>query len=317
MRLDDFLHGKKTIGIAGHIHPDGDCVGSNLGVYNYIRTVDPSIDVSVYLEPIPNIFKFLKGADQIQTADPHSERVFDLFIVLDCGDTGRLGDAAVYFEHAKETLCIDHHLSNSSFADHNHIVPDASSTCELVFDLTDPDNIDCAIAECLYTGIIHDTGLFQYDCTSRHTMEAAGVLMEKGIDFSKIVDQTFNAKTFEQNRIMGRALLDARRYQNNRVIASVVTAEEMKEYSVLPKHLDGIVSQLRETKDVFAALFLYEQGNGVYKVSARASCDINLVTIAARYGGGGHAKAVGFTIQGDPWEAAERLAGEIAVLLDE
>ena len=169
MKLDAIIEDKNVIGIAGHVRPDGDCVGSTLAVYNYIKDNYPEKDVRIYLEPIPNIFKFLKRADEIRS-DYKDDVVFDLFIAEDCGDLGRLGNAAKYFENAKSTLCIDHHVSNSSFADENYIFPKASSTCELVFELIDRQKLTLQIAECLYTGMVHDTGVFQYSCTSAKTM---------------------------------------------------------------------------------------------------------------------------------------------------
>ena len=204
INLDSILREKNSVGIAGHVRPDGDCVGSTLAMYNYIRKYFPNIDVKLYLEPIPNIFKFLKNSENICN-DCVEENQFDLFISLDCGDTGRLGTAAKYFEGAKETLCIDHHISNCAFADNNYIEPHASSTCELIFELIGKDKIDKEIAECLYTGMVHDTGVFQYSCTSAKTMAIAGILMDKGIDYPKIVDDTFYTKTFNQNKILGFA----------------------------------------------------------------------------------------------------------------
>ena len=297
--LDEVIQGMYSIGIAGHVRPDGDCVGSCLGVYNYIRTYYPDIDVRIYLEPIPNIFKFMNDSFQIRS-EYTDEIIFDLFIALDCGDAGRLGEANKYFESARHTVCIDHHLSNQSFAEQNYIFPEASSASELVFELLDPEKITKEIAECLYTGIVHDTGVFQYSCTSAKTMNIAGILMDKGIDYSRIIDETFYAKTFEQNQVLGYALLNSRLYLDGKVIASCVTDEVMHTYHVLPKHLDGIVSQLRVTKGVEVAIFLYQTGDNSFKVSTRASGDVNLAEIAMKFGGGGHAKAAGFSMDGDP-----------------
>ena len=297
MKLDAIIEDKNLIGIAGHVRPDGDCVGSTLAVYNYIKDNYPEKDVRIYLEPIPNIFKFLKRADEIRS-DYKDDVIFDLFIAEDCGDLGRLGNAAKYFENAKSTLCIDHHVSNSSFADENYIFPKASSTCELVFELIDIQKLSLQIAECLYTGMVHDTGVFQYSCTSAKTMEIAGVLMETGIDYPKIVDDTFYTKTFGQNKILGLALLNAELYLDGAVIATVVFQEDMKRFSVLPKHLDGIVNQLRVTKDTKIALFLYENEDGTFKGSLRVNGDTNVADIAAQFGGGGHVKAAGFSIEG-------------------
>lgn len=308
--LDSKLQGAKSIGIAGHVRPDGDCAGSTLAVYNYIKDNYPEIDTQIYLEPIPNIFKFLQRSEEIRSEYPQGLQ-FDLFISLDCGDTGRLGNAAAYFEAAKHTICIDHHVSNQAFADDNYIFPDASSTCELVYALLDKDKITREIAECLYTGIVHDTGVFQYSCTSASTMNVAGELMERGIDYTKIIDETFYTKTYNQNRILGQALLNSRLYLDGQAIVSVITAAEMKMFEVLPKHLDGIVNQLRVTKDVRVAIFLYENEDGSFKVSTRASDDTDLAQLAMHFGGGGHVKAAGFTMYGSITEIVDEIIAEL------
>ena len=308
--LDSQLEGVTTVAIAGHVRPDGDCVGSCLATYNYIRTQFPQIQAVVYLEPIPNLFKFMAGADEIRN-DCLEDVSYDLFITLDCGDLGRLGAAAKYFESAKKTVCIDHHVSNQSFADENYIFPDASSTSELIFDLIDTDKITKEIAECIYTGIVHDTGVFQYSCTSAYTMEIAGILMEKGIDFPKIVDKTFFEKTYEQNRILGCALLKSQLHLGGTCISTVITRKEMEEYGVLPKHLEGIVSQLRSTKGVETAIFLYENEDGAYKVSMRSASVVDVAEIAVKFGGGGHARAAGITMSGEPEEIMAKLLTEV------
>lgn len=308
--LDSQLEGVRTVAIAGHVKPDGDCVGSCLAAYNYIRTQFPKIQAVVYLEPIPNLFKFMAGADEIQN-DCSEDVSYDLFVALDCGDIGRLGAAAKYFTTAKKTICIDHHVSNQSFADENYIFPDASSTSELIFDLIEIEKITKEIAECIYTGIIHDTGVFQYSCTSAHTMEIAGILMEKGIDFPKIVDKTFFEKTYEQNRILGCALIKSQLHFGGTCISTIITRKEMEEYHVLPKHLEGIVSQLRSTKGVETAIFLYENEDGGYKVSMRSASIVDVAEIAVKFGGGGHARAAGITMSGQPEEILAKILAEV------
>jgi len=309
MNIDEVLENVTSVGISGHVRPDGDCVGSCLGVYNYIKTYYPEVDLHVYLDPIPNIFKFMANSDAIETIDEDSNVIpeHDLFISMDCGDLGRLGPSKKYFKKAKHTFCVDHHLSKEAFAEKSYVVPDASSTCELIFQIMDSEKITKEVAECLYTGIIHDTGVFMHDCTVKSTMEAAGVLMEKGIDFSRIIRETFFMKTYDQNRMMAHCLLKSTLYDNGRVIASCVSKEEMQEFHVQTKHLDGIVNQLLNTKDVLVALFLYELENGEYKASLRSNADINLVDIVGRFGGGGHAKAAGCSLAGDPKETEKRL----------
>lgn len=313
--LDEKLCNVKTVGISGHVRPDGDCVGSTLAVYNYIKTYYPKIEVDLYLEPIPEVFFFLQNADKICNIAAE-DKIYDVFFVLDCGDEDRLGENKKYFLSAKHTVCIDHHISNQSFAEDNYIIPDASSTCELVFDMMDAAKITKEIAECIYTGMVHDTGVFQYSCTSAKTMNIAGQMMEKGIDYSKIVDDTFYKKTHNQNRILGQALLDSKLYLDGKCIVTYLTRAQMKEFGCTPKQLDGIVNQLRVTKGTDVAVFLYENEDGTYKVSLRANGDFNVADIACLFGGGGHVKAAGCTMEGKIENIIHRLLEAIAKPID-
>lgn len=310
IRFEDKLKGVASVAISGHVRPDGDCVGSTLAVYNYISTYFPEIQVTLYLESIPDVFYFLKNADKIQH-DFEEDKEFDLFIVLDCGDEDRLGNFSKYFDKAKHTLCIDHHVSNQAFADDNYIIPDASSTCELVFNMMEKDKITKEIAECLYTGMVHDTGVFQYSCTSAQTMNNAGILMEKGIDYPKIVTDTFYLKTYDQNRILGYALLNSKLYLDGKVILTYLTKENLEEFHCTPKELDGIVNQLRVTKGTEVAVFLYEAQDGSFKASFRVTGDVNVAEIAQVFGGGGHVKAAGCNIFGEIDTVVERILDEI------
>ena len=281
-------------------------MGSTLGVYNYIRKYYPD-GCAIYLERF-NIFKFLNFSSEIRS-DYEESVVFDLFIAMDCGDEKRLGNAARYFQEAKHTACIDHHVSNQSFAEENYIFPDASSTCELICELLDTEKITKEIAECLYTGMVTDTGVFQYSCTSSSTMNMAGMLMDKGIDFTKIVDEAFNQKAYNQNRAMGR-----RRccfpadfvWVAEVALTSFLTLEEMHALEVLPKHMEGIVEQMRNTKDVELAVFLYENEDHTFKVSFRVNGAFDAASLAMHFDGGGHVKAAGCTVEGPAEEAIER-----------
>ena len=304
-----------SVAILGHIRPDGDCVGSCLATWNYIRTWFPRIRADVYLEPIPNIFRFLQGAEQIKNCCD-SEETYDLCIVQDCSDRERLGAAVKYYETARQTICIDHHISNHGFAKINHVFPRASSTSELIFGLLEEDKITKEIAECIYVGMVHDTGVFQYSSTTPETMNIAGKLMAKGIDFTKIVDETFYTKTYNQNRIMGKALLESRLYLNGALIVGLITQEDMKAFEVLPKHLDGIVNQLRVTRDVEVAAFLYEIAGG-WKLSLRSNGRVNVSEIAVSFGGGGHVMAAGADMKEPPEEIIRLLCAGVKAQLDE
>lgn len=304
------LEGVKSVAIGGHIRPDGDCVGSCLAMYNYIKDNWPQVEVDVYLEPIPGLFKFMKNSDKINSTYD-KEMVYDLFIAQDCGDRERLGEAVQYFDTAKRTICIDHHISNDHFAQVNYIFPKASSTSELVFELLDQAKITKEIAECIYTGIVHDTGVFQYSSTSSKTMNVAGVLMDTGINFTKIIDETFYKKTFNQNQILGKALMDSRRVLEEKCIITVLTLADMEKFEVMPRHLEGIVSQLRVTKDIDVAVLIYETEPNEFKISMRSNEIVNVSKIAAHFGGGGHIRAAGCSLKGEVVEVEEKLLREI------
>lgn len=308
--FDSYMENITSVAIAGHVRPDGDCVGSCLAVYNYLTGNYENVQIDLYLEPIPDKFQFLEHADKIQFPE-ESDLEYDLFIALDCGDLGRLGKASCYFEKAKSTVCVDHHISNTNFADFNYIFPHASSTCELVYELMDPEKMTKQIAECIYLGIVHDTGVFQYSCTSPKTMQVAGKLMEFGIDYPGIVDKTFFQKTYEQNRILGKALKKSELCMDGTCIYSVITKKEMEKYHVHPVDLDGIVSQLRSTEGVETAIFLYQNENDSYKVSMRSASFVDVAAIATEFGGGGHCRAAGATVSGKPEKILKKLLSRV------
>lgn len=312
--LNHILTNAKTVAISGHVRPDGDCVGSCMGLYQYIKTNFDGIKVDVYLEDIPESFKPMIEATKDILHETKQEN-YDLFIALDCGELGRLGFSGELFEKAKTTLCIDHHVSNKAFADENYIVPEASSTSELVYRLMDKEKITLEIAECLYLGIVHDTGVFQYSCTSPETMEIVADLMRKGIRASEIVDKTFYEKTYAQNQILGRALLESFLIMDGKCIVSWITKSMMKFHGVTSKDLDGIVSQLRITKGVEVAILLYETGSQEYKVSLRATGDVDVSKIAQYFGGGGHKKAAGVTMKGTVHDIVNNLSRQIHLQL--
>ena len=297
IKLKNELQHAQTVIIAGHVRPDGDSTGSCLAVYNYIREQFPGIEVKVYLETVNPNFLFLKGAEEIRTEYP-AEDGCDLFLSLDVSDKERLGEALKYFETAGRTICIDHHITNRGFADENWVEPNASSTSELVFEAMEEDKISKETAEAIYTGIIHDTGIFQYSNTSPRTMEIAGKLMGKGIDFSKIIDETFYQKTYVQNQVLGRALMESILLLDGKIIMGRMRQKDMEFYGVTHKDLEGIVNQLRVTKGVEVAIFLHEVGSQEYKASLRSNGPVDVSKVCEYFGGGGHVKAAGCTMHG-------------------
>lgn len=310
-KLKELLEDVTSVAIAGHIRPDGDCVGSSMGMYLYIKKYFPHIkDLKVYLEEIPESYYCIEGTSHI-CHDCSEDKEYDLFIALDSGDVKRLGSSAKYLTTAKRSLCIDHHVSNRGYGDQNFIEPEASSTAEVLFGFLDEEKITKEIAEALYMGIAHDTGVFRYSCTTPKTMEIAGKLIGKGVDFSSLVEETFFEKTYVQNQIMGRALLESMLLLDGKCIVSALKARDMAFYGVTPVDLEGIVSQLRNTKGVEVAIFLYESGTQEFKVSMRSGKRVDVSKIAVYFGGGGHIRAAGCTMQGSMHDVLNNLTRHI------
>ena len=309
-KLDDVLKGKSSVAVSGHIRPDGDCIGSCLGVYNYIKNNYPSVDVDVYLQSFSDKFNFIRYSDEVK--HEKTDKIYDLFIMLDSSSLDRLGEFTDMFNNAKETICIDHHISNEKYAMENIVFPKASSTCEVLYGLMDEDRIDNHIAEALYMGIVHDSGAFKYSNTSAETMNIAGKLMEKGIPFTSIIDNTFYTKTYVQNQILGRALLESVLFFDEKCIFSVVTQREMDFYNISYKDLDGIVEQLRITKGVECAIFMYETGEMEFKVSMRSNEIVDVSAIATYFGGGGHIRAAGLNMKGTLYDVINNISEQLA-----
>lgn len=308
-KIDELLGSAHSIGIAGHVGPDGDCVGSCMGLYLYLKKNRPQAAVDIYLESVKDVFAYISAVDEVKfTAE--EKKSYDCMVLLDVSSPDRIGVAADLVGLAKHTVCIDHHITNPGFADENVIEASASSASEVLYGLLDPEKVDKDCAEALYTGIVHDSGVFQYSNTSAKTLRTAADLIARGIDFPSIIDHSFYEKTYAQNRILGRVLEGSRLYADGAVIVGVATPEDMKAYAVTKQDMDGIVSQLRLTKDVRAAIFLYPAEEGAYKVSLRANGQMRVSDVAAAFGGGGHVKAAGCTMTGTPKEITEKLLAE-------
>ncbi len=193
------------------------------------------------------------------------------------------------------------------------MVPGISSTAELVYELMEKQYIDVEIAKAIYIGITHDTGIFQYSNTSPNTLQIAAELIEYGFDFSGLIDKTFYEKSYTQNQLLGRALLESIIFMDGKCIVSAIDKKTLEFYNATAKDLDGIVNQLRITKGVECAIFMYATGNLEYKVSLRSRKYVDVSKVAAFFGGGGHVRAAGCTINGTFYDVVNNISGQIAL----
>ncbi len=314
--LKNKIEQAQRIAVLGHIHPDGDCVGSTLALRNYVLDCWPEKEIRVFLEPASERFGFLKGFSEIlHTPDPEFRA--DLAVSLDTAGIDRLGDFREIFENAQETFLIDHHRTNSGFACTNAVCGTASSACEVLFGFLEEDRISRDTAACLYTGIVTDTGVFKYEMTSKETMRIAGILMETGIPFGEIIDKAFYMKTRKQQLIMGRALEKSVMDCGGQYIWSLITMEDKQEFGVDYRDMDGIAEQMRLTEGVDCAMLISESEPGKYRLSFRSVKKTDVSKIAHGFGGGGHIRAAGCNLDGDPDEIIRRVRAEVAAQLGE
>lgn len=315
MNIIKELDNLSTIAISGHIRPDGDCVGSVMAMYLFLRKMKPEATIIPMIERPAEEFNIISGIENIVSDFNPKVDIFDAFIGLDCSTTDRYGEAEKYYESAKKKIVIDHHVTNDGFGDISLVVPDASSTCEVLFDVIGEENIDIEIAKALYIGIIHDTGILQYSNTKPKTMNIAAKLISFGFDFTEIIENTFYEKTRIQNEILGRCLLESVLFMDGKCIAAKVDQKMMNFYGATSHDFDGIVNQLRYTKGVEVAIFMYEIENETYKVSMRSKGTVDVAKIAKFYNGGGHVRAAGFTMRGSFYDIVNNISDSIAIQL--
>lgn len=308
--LREIAQGAKTILIAGHLRPDGDCVGAAAAAYLYLKKIYPEAQISAYVEKVPEVYRFLDPEHSI-FVEKLPEGPVDLFLSLDSSSKDRLGEAERLFDTAGRTACIDHHVSNLGYARENFVEAGSSSACEVLYGLMEEELIDTRIAEAIYIGIIMDTGVFRYSNTSKKTMEIAGSLMEKGVPFWKYIDECFYQRTYTQTQLLGRTLLTSMRLMEGKVIVATVTRRMLEFYGAQTEDIEGIIDQLRVTKGVEVALLLQEIDDQQYKVSMRSNTFVDVSKIAVYFGGGGHVKAAGCTMRGSLHDVVNNITEHI------
>ncbi len=306
----------QTIVILGHVRPDGDCVGSCTGMYNYIIDNYPGKQVDIYLGAFDDKFLFLRGADTI-CHEVRPDRSYDLCLALDCASTDRFGEFSVYYETAKKKVAIDHHASNPGYGDICLVRPEASAACEAIYGILERDKISKYCAESLYLGIVHDTGVFKHSNTTKETMCVAGDLIALGANPQKTIDDTFYSKTHMQNQILGQALLNSHMELDGQCIVTCLRKEVFDHYHASSVDVDGVVDQIRITRGIEVAVFYYEYEPDVYKFSLRSNEKVDVSKIALTHEGGGHIRAAGFSLAGEQSQVEAEVLEQIRQALNE
>lgn len=295
-----------NIVIAGHTNPDGDAIGATFAFAQVMKKLGKN--PIILLESVAEKFSYINGAQylyegKLEELEPQA------FFAIDCGDLNRLGDVESVFKKSRLTYNIDHHISNTNFADKNIVNGSASSASEMVYDLVkDMCDMDVDIATAIYTGIIFDTGGFKHNSTGVHTHQVAAELIGLGVDSSKIHSKVLYEHTIPQVEIFNVALNNLR--IDGTLAYSTLSFDEMEKCNTKSGDLDGIVEYLLNIKGIEVSALVSEKARDKVKISLRSNgVDVNY--IAGKFGGGGHKQAAGAGYDGSLNDALTDLVAEI------
>lgn len=293
--IRNIINNSEKICIAGHKSPDGDCIGSVMALYEFLKPLKK--DVTVFLDGnIPYNYKAFIGENII--AKEYNNEEFDLMFLLDCSDKSRLGKFEAAYTNSKKTVVIDHHKTNDSFGDINIIDPEMSSTGELLYDLLKMTNMNIPkeTAINIYVAILTDTGKFSYSNTSSKTHIKTAELINMGVDVSEIDNIVYNSKPSNVVKAFIDCISSIEFYYNDKLCITAITKEILDKNKADMADIDGVVEFLREINEVEVSCVLKENG-GHTKVSLRSKNYVDVSSISVKFGGGGHAKAAGFEIK--------------------
>ena len=303
-----FLLSRDDFVICGHVSPDGDCIGSQLGLAAALRAAGKrAVCVLARDEELDAQFAFLPGsADMVPAA--RYEGPCETFVAVDVPTRERMGDGAALLDRASASVTIDHHAQKTTMSDLVYVDPDAAAASLLVWELAGLLGVDRggAVAQCCFTGTVTDTGSFQYQNTGADTLRAASEMVEAGADVSLVTREIYQSRTLPSLRLEGRVVERLSFGLDGALAMSWVGQEDFDELGASRADGEQLVSVLREIRGVRVACMLREQ-DGEVRGSLRAKDDSDVAVVARGFGGGGHVAAAGFTLHCGLDEARERV----------
>lgn len=319
---DEILHiirEKDNFVLLTHIHPDGDALGSLLGLADILDGLGKR--VFAYLdEPVSHIYDFLPGCSRVNSNFDELLHFLDeagpdvAAIALDCGEADRLGDTKNELLKIKPFIVIDHHLSHRNYGEYRWVAANRSSTGEMVYEICEKlgmtPSYDCAFA--LYVAIVTDTGSFRYECTRARTHEIAARLVDCGVQPEKVSSYLYDCFSPQRFKLMQQVLGTLDLNENETVATIHVTREMFAETGAVMQDVEGFVDYPRSLRSAKVAVFLKETQDDMVSVSFRAKGECDVAEIAKQYGGGGHRNAAGCRFSGVPLQVVK---GDILSLL--
>ena len=307
--IKKFIIEANKIGITFHTSPDGDAIGSALGLLNGLRELGKEVYI-ISKDTLPDNLSFLPFAEEINGETIEPKEGTDLVIVLDCGNVERISANLSGFKGM--IINIDHHISNDKYGFINYVDVEAAATAEVVYSLLKEIGFEFSVKEdilkrigtCLYTSLITDTGSFRHSNVTKRTHEIAGALIGVGVNNSEIYNKLFDNRSINKLNLIGYAFQNAKLYFDGKVVAVALDNDTLKKFDGEKEDTSDIIGNLLSIKTVEVAVLLKEVSEGV-KASLRSKYDFDVRKIAEQFGGGGHTKASGLMQRGIPLKIAK------------
>ena len=302
----ELIESKRRFAITSHVRPDGDSLGSSLGLYWLLRALDKEPEV-IMRDPVPLAYQKLPGAELVRVT-PRVDSPYDAVFVIECSDVSRPGliDLEKQF-----VVNIDHHSTTSLFGTINWIDSTASAVGEMIYNLCKATGVRVTkeIAECVYTALITDTGSFHYSNTTERTFKVASELVRTGVRPAKTAEAVFASYPWSRIQLLGEVLKSARRDETGKVACMRLTLDMQQRTAASDEVTDGFVNYPLTVGEVEATALLKECEPGIYRTSLRSKGDVNVARVAEKFGGGGHRNAAGCTLKGDWTEVEQEIVG--------
>lgn len=297
----ELIENKQSFGITTHIKPDGDGVGSSLGLFWLLKSLGKSAEVIVR-GTVPLAYRSLPGAENIRDIQ-QVDREYDAVFVIECSDLERPGIAGLDREF---TVNIDHHATSEHFGSINWIDSTASAVGEMIYNLCKAigGRVTKEIAECVYMALVTDTGSFHFSNTTERTLKVASELIKAGVRPADISEAVYNNYPWSRIELMRQVLGTVKRDPSGKIASLRQTLAMREAAAAVDGDNSGFVNIPLSAREILAAVYMREVGPQQYRVSLRSKGDINVAKVAERFGGGGHRNAAGLRIEG-PWDEKE------------
>lgn len=300
----ELIEKKDRFAITSHIRPDGDGLGSSLGLYWLLKALNKDVEVVMH-DPAPHAYQQLPGAETIRVV-PDIDRTYDAVFVIECSDVDRPGLANL---DQQFVVNIDHHSTTELFGTINWIDSTAAAVGEMIYNLCKATGVRVTkeIAECVYTALLTDTGSFHYSNTTERTFKIASELVRTGVKPAKTAEAVFGSYQWPKIELLSHVLSTAKRDDTGRVAWMWQTMDMQQQAKASDEDADGFVNYPLAVGEVEVTALFKETSAGIYRTSLRSKGDVNVAKIAEQFGGGGHRNAAGCTLRGNCREIEQKM----------